>query len=130
MKYLETGLGLAISQPQSSLQILFSFSPDLCCKGKERKGGWGGKCDHKHTIVKTELKNMQMLLKTISKVLPQHVGECLAPTDQFVTPGKTPSMSANPTALPTVNHQGMELFKTPFSERQAPTVHPPLEAVI
>lgn len=94
------------------------------------EGGVGGKCDHKHTIVKTELKDMQMLLKTISKVLPQHVGKCLAPTDQLVTPGKTPSVSANPTALPTANHQGMELFKTPFSERQAPTVHPQLEAVI
>lgn len=37
VKYLETGLVSAFSQPQSSLQILSSFSRHLYCKDKERK---------------------------------------------------------------------------------------------
>lgn len=73
---------------------------------------------------------MRMLLKTISTQLPQHVGKRLAPTDQSATPGKRLSMSARPAALPTGNHQGMEIFKTSFSKREAPTAHPQLEAVI
>lgn len=55
------------------------------------------KRDHKHTIIKTELKNIRMLLKTTSKVVPQHVEKQLAPADQLVTLGKRLSMAANPT---------------------------------
>lgn len=73
---------------------------------------------------------MQMLLKTVSKLLPLNMGKRLAPTDQSVTPGKNPSTPANPTGLPTVNHQGTEIFKTPFSKREVPTIHLQLEVVI
>lgn len=81
MKYLETGLVVTISlQPQSSLQILFSFSLDPYCIVKGKK-----KCTHKHTIVKAEPKNVHLLLKTISKLLHHHRGKHLAPTDQLAT---------------------------------------------
>lgn len=58
---------------------------------------------------------MRMLLRTISKVVPQHRGKHLAPADQSVTLGKRLSIAANPT----VNHQGTE---TPFSKRKVPTL--------
>lgn len=54
------------------------------------------------------MKNMRMLLKTLSKELPQHVGKWVAPTDQLVTLGKRLSMSANPTALPTVKEWSLQ----------------------
>lgn len=66
---------------------------------------------------------MRMLLKTISKVLPQHMGKHLAPTDQLVTPGKRPAMSAKPAAFPAVNHEGTEILKTPFAKQEAPATH-------
>lgn len=73
---------------------------------------------------------MRMLLKTTSKQLPQHMGKHLAPTDQLVTPGKRLSMSAKPPALPIINRQGMETFETLLSKKEAPIIHPQVEAVM
>lgn len=114
VRYLDTDRFQPLPQLQSNFQILSSFSQDVYCKDKERKEK-RKKHNHKHTTIKTELKNLRMLLKTTSKVVPQHVGKCLAPAHQSVTLGKRLSMAANPT----VTHQGME---PPLSKREVPTV--------
>lgn len=71
-----------------------------------------------------------MLPKTISRLLPQHVGKHLAPTDQLITLGKRLCMSVKPAALPAASHQGTEIFKPPFSEGEAPTIPPQLDVLI
>lgn len=73
---------------------------------------------------------MRMLLKTISRLLPQNVGKRLAPTDRLITLGKRLCMSAKPAAPPAASHQGMETFKSPFSEGEVPTIPPQLNMLI